>query len=96
MGKSLSIVVAVLFAAVITSAGCDNNQEKVLSVKDVQANQLHQGPITLIGIVMSVSSDNPKQFTLMDVDDARIGKTGRHILSACYVNKSCSKSWRSS
>lgn len=39
----------------------------------------YQGPVTIIGVVASISNDNPKEFTLMDVADARSNKPGRDI-----------------
>jgi len=35
--------------------------------------------VTIIGIVVSASNDNPKEFALMDVDDARADKPGRYV-----------------
>ncbi|MHB8123513.1 MAG: hypothetical protein ACYDG4_15320 [Desulfuromonadaceae bacterium] len=77
MRKPHIIIVAILVAAAIASAGCNNNQAKVLSVKDVESSQLpSKEPVTIIGIVASVSN-NPKEFTLMDVSDAQSNKPVR-------------------
>lgn len=81
MWKPHIIIVAILFAAAITSAGCNNNLAKVLSVNEVLTNpQPYQGPITIMGIVVSASYNNPKEFTLMDVADARNNKPARDTI----------------
>ena len=79
MGKWLLVViVAVLLAAIISGPGCDTDQAKPLGAKDVLRNRLHDSePVTIMGIVVRVSSDNPKEFALMDVDDARADQPGR-------------------
>ena len=87
MWKSHIIIVAILFAAAITSAGCNNNQAKVLSVNEVLTNpQLYQGPVTIIGIVASASYNNPKEFTLMDVADARSNKPARYTIYLSVIS----------
>jgi hypothetical protein len=75
MEKPLIILTAIIIAAAITCSGCNNKNEKVLSVRDVQINfQSYQGTVTIVGIVASVSPDNPKEFGLIDVADARSNK----------------------
>lgn len=81
MWKPHLIIVAILTAAAITSAGCNNHQAKVLSVNEVLTNpQPYQGPVTIMGIVASASYNNPKEFTLMDVADARSNKPVRDTI----------------
>ena len=90
MGKWLFvIIVAVLLGANITGPGCDSDQAKPLGVKDVLRNMLHDSkPVTIMGIVVRVSSDNPKEFALMDVDDARTDQPGRDEFYLPVVAKS--------
>lgn len=62
----------------MASSGCNSKQTKVLSVKDVETNPLpYKDPVTIMGIVASVSNNNPKNFSLMDVEDARSSKPAR-------------------
>lgn len=80
MEKPHIIVVAILFAAAITSSGYNKNQTKRLSVKDFQPSpRPYQGPITIIGIVAGVSCKNSKKSILMDVSEAQSDKPGRDI-----------------
>ena len=90
MGKwLLVIIVAVLIAAIFTGPGCDLDQAKPLGVKDVLRNMLHDSkPVTIMGIVVRVSSDNPKEFALMDVDDARANQSGRDEFYLPVIAKS--------
>lgn len=81
MWKPHFIIVAILTAAAITSAGCNNHQEKVLSVNEVLTNpQPYQGQITILGIVACASYNNPKEFTLMEVADVRSNKPVRDTI----------------
>ena len=78
MRKQFLITIAILFAAAMTCIGCNNRQTKILSIKDVESNPLTtKDPVTIIGIVASVSSGNPNRFTLMDVADAQNNKPVR-------------------
>lgn len=87
MRKPLIITIAILFAAVMTCNGCNNKQTKILSVKDVESNQLpSKEPVTIMGIVASVSY-NPKEFTLMDVADARSNKSARDTFYLRILSK---------
>lgn len=80
MRNPLIITVALLFAAAMASSGCNSKQTKVLRVKDVEANPLpYKDPVTIVGVVASVSNNKPKEFTLMDVEDARISKPSHGI-----------------
>jgi hypothetical protein len=88
VGKSILIKV-LLLTVIITSVGCNNSQQKVLSVRDVQTNeQQARNPVTIIGVVLSVSVDNPKEFALIDLDEASAGKPGREIFYLPVVSKS--------
>lgn len=90
MWKSQIIMIALLFAVAISSAGCNSKQTKILSVKDVESNPLTtKDPITIIGIVASVS-DNSKEFTLMDVADARNNKPVRDTFYLRVLSKKSS------
>lgn len=81
------IKVAILFAAAMTCTGCNYKQTKILSVKDVETNQLpSKEPVTIMGIVASVSN-NPKEFTLMDVADARSNKPARDTFYLRILSK---------
>lgn len=80
MWKPHMIIVAILFAAAITCAGCNNNQAKSLNVNDVLINpQPYKGLVTIIGIVASRSNNNPTEFTLIDVADTQSNKPVRDI-----------------
>lgn len=87
MWKSQIIMIAILFAVAITSAGCNSKQTKVLNVKDVETNPLTtKDSVTILGIVASVSN-NPKEFTLMDVADARSNKPARDTFYLRILSK---------
>jgi len=88
MRRSVLIKV-LLLTVIITSVGCNNSQQKLLSVRDVQTNERQtSNPVIIVGVVLSVSVDNPKEFALMDLDDARAGKPGREIFYLPVVSKS--------
>lgn len=88
MGRSV-LVKVLLLTVIITSIGCNNSQQKVLSVRDVQTNERQaSNPVTIVGVVLSVSVDNPREFALMDLDDARAGKPGRDIFYLPVLSKS--------
>lgn len=78
MRKPYLIIFAILTAAAITSAGCNNHKVKVLSVNEVLTNpQPYKGSVTIIGVVASISNSNTKEFTLMDIADVRNDKPVR-------------------
>lgn len=85
MRKSYIIVVAIIFAAAVTS-GCNNNQAKVLNVMDVMNDPKPFQPVAVIGVVASVSN-NPKEFTLMDVADAQNNKPARDTQYLRVISK---------
>ncbi|MHB8123506.1 MAG: hypothetical protein ACYDG4_15285 [Desulfuromonadaceae bacterium] len=58
-------------------------------MKDVEANQLPtKDAVTIVGIVACVSYNNPKEFTLMDLADARNNKSVRDTFYLRVVSKS--------
>lgn len=56
----------------MSGTGCGSKETRILSVKEAQSISLPtKEPLTVAGIVAHVSPDEPKTFTMMDVEDAR-------------------------